>query len=417
MINFGDNSFIKYTYSATGEKLGVEYGVRLQPVLSPTGQDATMSENGDADGTMRDRSGGFDPGPLVPMAMDGITYCGNVVYDGNDARLLTDEGYVTFTATGTPQYHYYLRDHLGNIRVVMGQTGALEQVNHYYAFGGLMRESTNPGVQPYKFGGKELDRTSGLDAYDFGARMYFADRMQWGTMDPMCEKYYDVTPYGYCGNRPVNAIDPDGKDEWEINSEGFLIRRVEKNEYDGFFFVDNDGNRIEGKSLIFDYGTVLSHSLRGCDDENKFDIYELKGTPLTKELFTFLADNSSVEWNLATGGWVASAADIHYLTTSHSENTEVGIIYLIETQLSKGYNLLHLYHNHPKGTTFPSGLGYGILSGLGKGDKQHAEDITRLFGNNVRFSIYSSNKKQFISYGPNSSISDFPEFWIYHGNK
>ena len=214
MISFGDNSFIKYTYSATGEKLGVEYGVRLQPVLSPTGQDATMSENGDADGTMRDRSGGFDPGPLVPMAMDGITYCGNVVYDGNDARLLTDEGYVTFTATGTPQYHYYLRDHLGNIRVVMGQTGALEQVNHYYAFGGLMRESTNPGVQPYKFGGKELDRTSGLDAYDFGARMYFADRMQWGQVDPMCEKYYDVSPYGYCLNSPVNAIDPDGKEIW-----------------------------------------------------------------------------------------------------------------------------------------------------------------------------------------------------------
>lgn len=121
MISFGDNSFIKYTYSATGEKLGVEYGVRLQPVLSPTGQDATMSENGDADGTMRDRSGGFDPGPLVPVATDAVAYCGNVVYDGNDARLLTDEGYVTFTATGTPQYHY-LRVHLGNIRVVMGQT-------------------------------------------------------------------------------------------------------------------------------------------------------------------------------------------------------------------------------------------------------------------------------------------------------
>lgn len=122
MISFGDNSFIKYTYSATGEKLGVEYGVRLQPVLSPTGQDATMSENDDADGTMRDRSGGLDPGPLVPVATDAVTYCGNVVYDGNDVRLMTDEGYVTFTATGTPQYHYYLRDHLGNIRVVMGQT-------------------------------------------------------------------------------------------------------------------------------------------------------------------------------------------------------------------------------------------------------------------------------------------------------
>ncbi len=130
-------------------------------------------------------------------------------------RLLTDEGYVTFSETGAPVYHYYLRDHLGNVRVVMGQTGAVEQVNHYYAFGGLMRESTSPGLQPYKYGGKELDRYAGLDAYDFGARSYFADRMQWSTMDPLCEKYYDVSPYAYCMNNPVKFIDPDGKGLWE----------------------------------------------------------------------------------------------------------------------------------------------------------------------------------------------------------
>ena len=141
-------------------------------------------------------------------------YCGNVVYDSGERMLLTDEGYVTFAANGTPQYHYYLKDHLGNVRVVMGQAGAVEQVNHYYAFGSLMRESTNPGVQPYKYGGKELDRYSGLDAYDFGARAYFSDRMQWSTMDPMCEKYYDVSPYAYCGNNPVMYIDPMGMDYW-----------------------------------------------------------------------------------------------------------------------------------------------------------------------------------------------------------
>jgi len=70
---------------------------------------------------------------------------------------------------------------------------------------------TNPGLQLYKYGGKELDRTSGLDAYDFGARMYFADRLQWGQIDPLCEKYYDVSPYGYCHNNPIIMFDQDGK--------------------------------------------------------------------------------------------------------------------------------------------------------------------------------------------------------------
>ena len=48
-------------------------------------------------------------------------YCGNVVYDSGERMLLTDEGYVTFAADSTPQYHYYLKDHLGKVRMVMGQ--------------------------------------------------------------------------------------------------------------------------------------------------------------------------------------------------------------------------------------------------------------------------------------------------------
>jgi hypothetical protein len=28
----------------------------------------------------------------------------------------------------------------------------------------------------------------------------------------MCEKYYHLSPYAYCGNNPVNAIDPNGND-------------------------------------------------------------------------------------------------------------------------------------------------------------------------------------------------------------
>ena len=291
MISFGDNSFIKYTYSATGEKLGVEYGVRLQPVLSPTGQDATMSENGDADGTMRDRSGGFDPGTLVPIAMDGITYCGNVVYDGNDARLLTDEGYVTFTATGTPQYHYYLRDHLGNIRVVMGQTGELEQVNHYYAYGGLMRESTNPGVQPYKYGGKELDRTSGLDAYDFGARMYFADRMQWGTVDPLCEKYYSVSPYAYCENNPIRKKDPFGM-KWEDIS---MIENI-KSSIDKT--IDHLSSEINEYSFKLSNNTLSERKKAKYErriNENQERIHCMEKT---KEDIDFLGDEEEVVFRI-----------------------------------------------------------------------------------------------------------------------
>ena len=86
-----------------------------------------------------------------------------------------------------------------------------EQVTHYYPFGGLWGDlSTNQGVQPYKFGGKELDRMYGYDLYDFGARNYDPAIARFTGMDPLAEKYYHLTPYAYCANNPVNYIDPEG---------------------------------------------------------------------------------------------------------------------------------------------------------------------------------------------------------------
>lgn len=58
----------------------------------------------------------------------------------------------------------------GNARVVANQNGEVEQVNHYYPYGGLMGESTSSDHQPYKYNGKELDRHHGLDWFDYGAR-------------------------------------------------------------------------------------------------------------------------------------------------------------------------------------------------------------------------------------------------------
>lgn len=59
--------------------------------------------------------------------------------------------------------------------------------------------------------------TNGLNEYDFGARQYWHAVPGFNRIDPLCEKYYWLSPYLYCGNDPVNAIDPDGR-EWIISS-------------------------------------------------------------------------------------------------------------------------------------------------------------------------------------------------------
>ena len=78
------------------------------------------------------------------ISVDSVNYYGSLVFEnGQLSKGLFDGGYV-------------------------------EQVNHYYAFGGLMGESTGGDTQRFKYNGKELDRMSGLDWYDYGARHYDA---------------------------------------------------------------------------------------------------------------------------------------------------------------------------------------------------------------------------------------------------
>ena len=173
-LKMEDGKSISYVYDAQGKKLQASYVTTM---------------------------------PSSSMTLD---YCDNMIYEnGKLAQILVDGGYISF-ANGEPVYHYYLKDHLGSNRVVVnGTTGDVEQVNHYYPFGGLMAESTNGNVQRYKYNGKELDRMHGLDWYDYGARWY--DGMRFLTQDPHATDYVDMTPYAYCANNPINAIDTDGK--------------------------------------------------------------------------------------------------------------------------------------------------------------------------------------------------------------
>ena len=62
-------------------------------------------------------------------------------------------------------------------------------------------------------------RRGGLDLYDYGARLYDPAASRWTSPDPLCEKYYNISPYAFCNNNPINNIDPDGRD-WYKDVDG-----------------------------------------------------------------------------------------------------------------------------------------------------------------------------------------------------
>ena len=193
-IEFENGSRATYLYSADGTKLQVKYETSYAGLLA-SGQPSGSASTAIAQ-------------------THTIDYVGDKIYeDGVLSRILIEGGYVDYSGE-TPIYHTYLTDHQGNVRVVVDENAAVKQVNHYYPYGALFAESTNGNVQPYKYNGKELDRMHGLDWYDHGARHNDAAIGRWHVVDPLCEKYYDVSPYAYCAGDPVNAIDPDGKSIW-----------------------------------------------------------------------------------------------------------------------------------------------------------------------------------------------------------
>ena len=129
--------------------------------------------------------------------------------------VLFDGGYAQASVAGSTTdnfaFFYYNRDHLGSIREVVDANGNIRQVTNYYPFGTPYADSpVNPDHQPYKYNGKELDRMHGLDTYDYGARQHDPILARWDRMDPLCEKYYNISPYVYCGNSPVMIVDEHG---------------------------------------------------------------------------------------------------------------------------------------------------------------------------------------------------------------
>ena len=248
VVSAGD--VVKYVYSADGEKLYVQQ---------------TTSAN----------------------VSTGTEYAANYrLEDGSLTMIHTDAGYYTPvtppSGAGNPTYEHiwYLKDHLGNNRVLADGSGNALKIHHYDPFGiqiavaGGTTTSFPSGAteSPYKYGGKEWNTTT--STYDFEARQMAPAFHRFTTMDPLAEKYYSISPYAYCASNPVNLIDPDGMQWYLCTLEGGKTEYV----YSEGAMSDDDKKKyksVEDKGYFFrDPNTNIYYSLFGVKM-----LWDQNGTP------------------------------------------------------------------------------------------------------------------------------------------
>ena len=209
-----------YEYTSDGEKMKAKYpSIVIWPVNHFNGGGRGYMEEDDSAKDERLRLPPLNP--HLEITYDSLEYRGSFIFrKGSLEQVLFDGGNITVDSLGTPHYHYYVCDHLGSVRAVVGETGTVEHQYGYYPFGALHSKGTAWKTQRYKFCGKELDQMHGINLSDFGARWYDPLLGRFTTIDPMAEKYYSTSPYAYCGNDPVNVFDHDGMDWIYANYSG-----------------------------------------------------------------------------------------------------------------------------------------------------------------------------------------------------
>ena len=331
--------------------------------------------------------------------------------------------------------------------MVINKNGTVEQVTHYYPYGGLIGDistllsdvtkgnllsdvtkGNNENVQKYKFEGPrshqkeidnllarrralrrgvELDRTFGLDNYDIQARQYFAMMPSWDRIDPLAEKYYGISSYAFCGGDPVNFGDYDGESIYMVTKSGDIqMLLLTDDEYDDL--IGYDGNDNLQYIQTTDQSTITSLYKSKTNGKANKDNYALSESPEAKKLFEFFADVTDNEWSLEVFN---NNGKTQYLLGTSNNERQSGKYYFRNDMKEIGIkeeDMIWKVHSHSQiwgEGGMPGGSGYDDIKPYG--DEKHWIDLNNKFRNIYKRStpntyVYHRKSKTYFKYNGNN---------------
>ena len=247
--------------------------------------------------------------------------------DGEDANDEEDVSSLRNSPSESSLFFYHT-DHLGSTNLVTDRGRSICHAAEYLPYGEVFLEikgSYDHLGTPFKFNGKEMDPETGMLYY--GARYYMPKYCQWPTCDPMQLKYPHVSSYAFCKNNPINRIDDDGMDDYQLQSNGYVCLSQKNNDKFDNLIHGNKSIRINDKKLL----PQLTQDRRNYNGNYATTSSEADAG----NLFLFVARNSEVEWGL--NGYDTRNGRRFLIRTSHDKGS-VGIT-------NGPYNLLDMFVN------------------------------------------------------------------------
>jgi RHS repeat-associated protein len=149
---------------------------------------------------------GFDP----------VTINSDMFFQHVDNVSLTSSGYLYVYCSNESNIDVFF----DNLQVILTR-GPLLETNNYYPFGLSMTGISDKAVKSnytenkYRYNDKELQHQeftdgTGLEEYDYGARMQDPQIGVWHNIDPLADQYRRWSPYNYAYDNPISYIDPNG---------------------------------------------------------------------------------------------------------------------------------------------------------------------------------------------------------------